>query len=269
MIKYLIYSLTIILGVYLVFLAFMFFYQRSFMYYPSVNNYNDTEINFDYETVSITTPDNINLKAWYSFNQNKKQTIVFFHGNAGDLENRIYKLNHFKNLNVNFLIVSWRGFSGNDGQPSEKNLYIDANSTIKWLEGKGVKKNQMVLYGESLGTGIAVEVASKSKFAGVILESPFTSMQDMGKKLYPYLPISILQHDKYLSLNKIKKVKSPILIMHGQADNIVPFYMGKKLFDEANDPKVSYFPEEDNHMMEYNEELIKILKNFLSSLSNL
>ena len=75
MIKYLIYSLTIILGVYLVFLAFMFFYQRSFMYYPSVNNYNDTEINFDYETVSITTPDNINLKAWYSFNQNKKQTI--------------------------------------------------------------------------------------------------------------------------------------------------------------------------------------------------
>ena len=205
----------------------------------------------------------------YSFNQNKKQTIVFFHGNAGDLENRIYKLNHFKNLNVNFLIVSWRGFSGNDGQPSEKNLYIDANSTIKWLESKGVKKNQMVLYGESLGTGIAVEVASKSKFAGVILESPFTSMQDMGKKLYPYLPISILQHDKYLSLNKIKKVKSPILIMHGQADNIVPFYMGKKLFDEANDPKVSYFPEEDNHMMEYNEELIETLKNFLSSLSNL
>ena len=172
MIKYLIYSLTIILGVYLVFLAFMFFYQRSFMYYPSVNNYNDTEINFDYETVSITTSDNINLKAWYSFNQNKKQTIVFFHGNAGNLENRIYKLNYFKNLNVNFLIVSWRGFSGNDGQPSEKNLYIDANSTIKWLEGKGVKKNQMVLYGESLGTGIAVEVASKSKFAGVILESP-------------------------------------------------------------------------------------------------
>ena len=91
MIKYLIYSLTIILGVYLVFLAFMFFYQRSFMYYPSVNNYNDTKINFDYETVSITTSDNINLKAWYSFNQNKKQTIVFFHGNAGDLENRIYK----------------------------------------------------------------------------------------------------------------------------------------------------------------------------------
>ena len=127
----------------------------------------------------------------------------------------------------------------------------------------------MVIYGESLGTGIAVEVASKSKFAGVILESPFTSMQDMWKKLYPYLPISILQHDKYLSLNKIKKVKSPILIMHGQADNIVPFYMGKKLFDEANDPKVSYFPEEDNHMMEYNEELIKTLKNFLSSLSNL
>ena len=268
MTKYVIFSLAIIFGIYLVFLTFMFFFQRSFMYYPNINNYDDTNINFGYETVYITTSDNINLKSWYSFDQNRKQIIVFFHGNAGNLENRIYKLNHFNNLNINFLIVSWRGFSGNNGKPSEKNLYIDANSAINWLEDKGIKKNEIILYGESLGTGIAVELASKSIFAGVILESPFTSMEDMGKKLYPYLPISILQQDKYLSSQKIKKIKSPILIMHGKADNIVPFYMGKKLFVEANEPKMFYFPEEDNHMMEYNEKLIKTLKSFFSSLSN-
>ena len=101
------------------------------------------------------------------------------------------------------------------------------------------------------------------------METPFTSMSDAAKTFYPYIPVSLLLKDKFDNKSKIKNIKVPILIMHGEADQIVPFYMGKKLFDEANDPKVSYFPEEDNHMMEYNEELIKTLKNFLSSLSNL
>ena len=123
------------------------------------------------------------------FNQNKKQTIVFFHGNAGDLENRIYKLNHFKKLNVNFLIVSWRGFSGNNGKPTEQGLYKDAQKAVEWLEKKGINKKDIILYGESLGTGIAVELATKNEYSGIILESPYTSMIDMGKRFYPFLPI--------------------------------------------------------------------------------
>ena len=108
----------------------------------------------EFEKVRIKTDDNIQLLGWfYNNNIEKFKTILLLHGNAGSLENRIYKLNNFKNLNVNFLIVAWRGFSGNKGNPTETGLYIDARSAIKWLNSKGVTEQNIILYGESLGTG--------------------------------------------------------------------------------------------------------------------
>ena len=153
------------------------------------------------------------------------KTIIFFHGNAGKLENRIHKINHFKDIDVNFLIIAWRGFSGNSGSPSENGLYEDAESAVRWLKRKGLKNKDIVLYGESLGTGIVTHIAQKNKFAGVILESPFTSMIDAAKNVYPYFPIRLLLKDKYESDKKIKNIKSPILIMHGKKDKIVPFWI--------------------------------------------
>ena len=170
-------------------------------------------------------------------------------------------------MNVNFLLLAWRGFNGNKGSPTEKGLYEDARSAIKWLKSKGVEEDHIVIYGESLGTAIATEIAQNKNFAGVILESPFTSMVDAGKNVYPYLPVSLLLKDKYESYKKIKNINCPILIMHGKVDNIVPFYMGKKMYELANQPKYSYFSEYDDHMMEYNERLLKALKNFISSLN--
>ena len=117
-----------------------------------------------------------------------------------------------------------------------------------------------------MGTGIALELAKKDIYAGVILESPYTSMVEMAKKFYPYLPVSILLRDRYQSIQKIKMNKSPILIMHGQMDTLVPFYMGEKLYAEASQPKQSYFPKFDNHMMQYTSELLTALKNFIGSL---
>jgi Hydrolases of the alpha/beta superfamily len=170
-------------------------------------------------------------------------------------------------MEINFLLISWRGFSGNDGKPSEKGLYLDAKSAIKWLSNKGIREEKIIIYGESLGTGVATEISQNKNFAGVILESPFTSMIDAGKSRYPIFPISLLLKDRYESDKKIKNIKSPILIMHGEADKIVPFRMGKKLYEIANQPKYSYFPKYDDHMMEYNENLINSLKNFIKSLN--
>jgi len=189
------------------------------------------------------------------------------HGNAGTLENRIHKINHFEKINVNFLLVAWRGFSGNKGKPTEKGLYEDARSAVKWLEEKGIKKNNIILYGESLGTGVVTEIAQNENFAGVILESPFTSMIDAGKDKYPFLPVKILLKDKYESDKKIKNIKSPVLIMHGKVDKIVPFHMGQTMYELANEPKYSYFSEYDDHMMEYNEKLLNELKKFIQSLN--
>jgi hypothetical protein len=150
------------------------------LYHPSVDNYLKDESSnkpTEIERVKITTVDKIDLVAWfYNKDIKKLKTILFFHGNAGSLENRTYKLNHFKNLNVNFLIIAWRGFSGNKGKPNELGLYRDAESAIKWLKLKGVIEQNIILYGESLGTGVAVEVAQNKNYAGIILESPFTSM---------------------------------------------------------------------------------------------
>ena len=259
--------ILLLLG-YLIITFALYFFQRNLLYYPSVDNYSGEKLNVSVEKVKIKTEDDIELLSWYHNKDSENyKTILFLHGNAGTLENRIYKINHLKNMNVNFLIIAWRGFSGNKGKPTEQGLYEDARSAIRWLISKGVHESNIIIYGESLGTGIATEIAQNKKFAGIILESPFTSMIDAGKDKYPYLPVRLLLKDKYESDKKIKNINSPILIMHGKVDNIVPFHMGKKIYELANEPKYSYFSEYDDHMMEYNERLLKALKDFISSLN--
>ena len=266
MFKYFHFTILIIILFYLSILLIMFFFQRSFMYHPSSKNYIPEKITFNYEEIFIPVNSEISLKSWSTNIHQNQKTILFFHGNAGDLDARIYKLNVFDDLGINFLIISWRGFSGNQGKPTEKGLYEDANSAVKWLNQKGIKNENIILYGESLGTGIAVELSSKNDFGGVILESPYTSMVDMGKKFYPFLPVSLMQRDRYNSIKKIKKITSPILILHGKADNLVPFYMGVKLFNEANEPKSSYFPTFDGHMMKYDKQMLEKIDYFIKSI---
>ena len=135
------------------------------------------------------------------------------------------------------------------------------------VEKKGVDEKDIVIYAESLGTGVATHLSQNRNFAGIILETPFTSMIDAAKKFYPYIPVGLLLKDKFENKNKIKNVKSPILIMHGEKDQIVPFEMGQKMFEIANEPKYSYFTKYDNHMMEYDENLIKTLNSFLINLN--
>ena len=238
------------------------------MYHPDENNYFGDKLEVEIEKVNIRTSYNINLVGWFhNKSLDNYKTILYFHGNAGKLENRIYKLNHFKDLDVNFLIIAWRGFSGNEGKPTENNLYIDGNSAIDWLKKKGVVEKDIIIYGESLGTGIATEIAQNKNFAGLILETPFTSMVEAAKNFYPYIPVGLLLKDKYKNKEKIKNIKVPVLVMHGEADQIVPFWMGKKIFDLANNPKYSYFTEYDDHMMEYDSKLVFELNNFLKGLN--
>ena len=170
-------------------------------------------------------------------------------------------------MNINFLIIAWRGFSGNNGKPTEQGLYDDGKSAIDWLIKKGVNEKNIILYGESLGTGVATHLAQDKDFAAVILETPFTSMADAAKTFYPFIPVRILLKDKFENYKKIKNINSPILVMHGEKDQIVPFFMGKKIYELANTPKYSYFTKYDNHMMEYDEKLVFALKSFLKSLN--
>jgi len=265
--KYLYLTVTSITLAYLVINLFIYFYQRNLLYNPSENNYLNDKINFNYKEIFIETDKNIKLKSWFINKDLKKfKTVIFFHGNAGNLLNRVHKINELNKLDINILLTSWRGFSGNKGKPSEKNLYYDAQQIIDWLKAQGLDNKDIVLYGESLGTGVATELASKNNFGGVILESPFTSMVDAAKIYYPYLPVKLLLKDIYDSKSKINDIRSPILIMHGKMDNIVPQQMGLELFKKANNPKYSYFPEDDDHMMNYNKQLLNKIKLFIDKI---
>ena len=246
----------------------LYIFQRDLLYHPTENNYDGDKLTVNIQEVKIVTDDNIDLLAWYHNKDiNKFKTILFLHGNAGSLENRIHKINHFEDMKINFLLLSWRGFSGNKGKPTEKGLYQDARSAVKWLVKQGIIEENIIIYGESLGTGITTEIAQNKNFAGIILETPFTSMVAAGKSKYPIFPIKLLLKDKYESDKKIKNIKSPVLIMHGEQDNIVPFWMGEKMFELANEPKYSYFSKYDDHMMDFNNELINSIKLFIKSLN--
>ena len=144
-----------------------FFFQRNLLYHPSVDNYlkdNFAAEPSEIEKVKITTDDKLDLIGWFYNKDIKKfKTILFFHGNAGSLNNRTYKLNYFKELDVNYLIIAWRGFNGNMGKPNEIGLYEDARSAVRWLNKKGIQDKNIILYGESLGTAVSLEIAQNKK----------------------------------------------------------------------------------------------------------
>ena len=265
--KYFYLAVSSVVLAYFIIILFVYFYQRNLLYHPSENNYLNDKITFNYEEIFIETDKKIKLKSWFiKKDLNKFKTILIFHGNAGNLFNRVYKLNKLNKLDVNILLISWRGFSGNKGKPSEKNLYHDAEEAVKWLNNRGAISKNIILYGESLGTGVATELGTSNAFGGIILESPFTSITNAAKIYYPYLPVNIILKDRYDSIGKIKNITTPILIMHGKKDNIVPQKMGLELYEKANQPKFSYFPENDDHMMEYNNNLLNSIKLFINKI---
>ena len=260
-------SFFLLILIYFVITVVVYFFQRKLLYHPFSPQITGKGLIHNFETINFKTSDNFELKGWFHLKNSNKKTILFLHGNAGNLDNRIDKLNFLGNMDINFLIISWRGYSGNPGNPSETGLYKDALGGIEWLNKKGISNDQIILYGESLGTAITTEVAQNENFAGIILEAPFTSMVDMGQKIYPIFPVKFLLKDKYESKNKIKNIKSPILVLHGRKDKIVPFYMGEKIFEMANNPKFKYFTDLDDHMMSFDDKLIDEIDLFINNLN--
>ena len=264
--------ISTILLLYFIATLSVYFFQRKLLYHPSpptnfIESTTGKGLIHKFQKIKIKVNNNINLNGWLHIKDLNKKTILFFHGNAGNLDNRIYKLNLIGTLDINFLIIAWRGYSGSSGSPTEEGLYEDAESALKFLASKGINEKDIIIYGESLGTAIAINVSQNKNFAGIILEAPFTSMIDMGQKYYPFFPVRLLLKDKYESKKKIKNIKSPVLIMHGKKDNIVPFYMGNEMFEIANNPKFNYFTEEDDHMMEFNKDLINEVDLFIKKLN--
>jgi len=195
--KYLYLVLSSIILAYIIIVLFTYLYQRKLLYHPSENNYTGDEIQFEYKEVFIEVDKDIKLKSWFLEKDLKKnKTILYFHGNAGDLTNRVHKLNELYKLDVNILIISWRGFSGNPGKPTEENLYNDARKSVVWLNNYGIENKNIILYGESLGTGIATELGQNNSFSITSVSSiPLVGMPT-NRRLSSFLTFSIISEVK-------------------------------------------------------------------------
>ncbi len=230
--------ITIIVGI-----VFLFFYARYLenksLYYPIYEIENTpADINIAYKDVFFYSEDNIKINGWLVKSKNAKTTIIFAHGNGGNISHRLDKINFFNKLGLNILIFDYRGYGKSAGVPSEQGLYLDIQAAYKFIK-KEQSTGAIIVYGESLGGAIAIDLAQKDKefdIDGLILEGTFTNITDMARLIYPFLPTGFLK-TKFDSISKISNIKTPKLHFHGKNDNIVPFNLGQKLFNAAIEPK--------------------------------
>jgi fermentation-respiration switch protein FrsA (DUF1100 family) len=220
---------------YLLVVGVMFIVQRHMIYHPVRHLGVPESYGFiRAKQIELPTDDGHTIKAWYTPPTTRQETIVYFHGNRGNIGNRAHKLIAFAKEGYGVLAVSWRGFGGSTGKPSERGLLKDAHTAIKWLH---IPHEQMILYGESLGSGVAVQMATEYPVSLIMLEAPYASIRGRAQELYPWLPVHYILRDHFDSISHISKIKSPLLIIHGENDEVMPVSHSKRLFEAAPDPK--------------------------------
>jgi fermentation-respiration switch protein FrsA (DUF1100 family) len=225
-------------------LGALYFGQRRLIYYPDRARTLPAEVGLvGVEERVLRTPDGARVVAWYGKARPGQPTILYFHGNAGSLANRAPRIERFMGEGWGVYMMTYRGYGGGTGSPTETHNVADARLAYGVLVHEGVEPSSIILYGESLGTGIAVRLATERQVAGVVLDAPYTSLVDVAAGVYPFLPVRALLADRYESTKYIRQVHVPVLILHGELDRVIPVAMGRELFRRANEPKrLAVFP---------------------------
>ena len=227
---------------YLSVVAVFFLAQRHLLYLPT-HTYTplaDAYANRAFQEISVKTEDGVNLKAWYAPAVGKPCTIVFFHGNGDSLATAAEVADPYIASGYGFLLAEYRGYSGLPGSPTEAGLYMDARADLRGLTARGVNENHVILFGHSLGTGVAVEMATELHPDGVMLLAPYLSVPKAAQAQYPFLPASLLALDRYDSEKKIGLVHAPLLIANGAQDEVIPPSQGRTLYLLANARRVPF-----------------------------
>jgi uncharacterized protein len=228
---------AIALCLYVAFAALLYFTQRSLMYFPDRSHLTPAQAGLPRaEEVTLTTSDGERIFAWHVPTGYGKPVILYFHGNGGALHYRVARFEKLIADGIGLVAVEYRGYGGSSGSPSERGLIADAEAGYEFAAAR-YSVSQIVVWGESLGTGVAVALAADKPVGRVILEAPFTSTEAVGAKRYWYLPVRLLMKDQFRSDERIGKVTAPLLILHGVRDDTVPYAMGQQLFELANKPK--------------------------------
>ncbi len=248
----------------------MYYYQKHLVFLPSKTITSDPgSIGLSFETVFLETRDGQKLHGWYVPHPEAKRVMLFFHGNAGNISDRLTTIERFHQLGLHVLIFDYRGYGQSSGVVSEKGTYIDAEAAWQYLtEQKGFQPSQIIAHGRSLGGGVAAWVAEKYKPVALILESTFTSIPNIGVETYPYFPVRWLTRIHYNTLERLKKIHCPSLIIHSSADEVIPFSHAEALYEAANEPK--YFLEiqhDHGNGFLFSKNYVPGIQNFLNELS--
>lgn len=246
---------------YITILAFLFFFQRQLQYVP-MGKIEKVATNFQEKI--LTTEDGVEILSWFKAPQKSQKIILYFHGNAGNLGDRSRKFETFANGGFGVMAISYRGYFGSRGTPSEAGLINDARAAFKYLLDLGYLPKDIILYGESLGSGVAVQMAAKFDVLALVLEAPYSSIVGVAKQSYWFVPVSLILKDKFESIKFAPKITAPTLVIHGNFDRIVSINEGKKLYQEIKAKKKFIEVQGAGHLEFSNEFLLEQLQDFLS-----
>jgi len=234
-------------AVYFGFGALIYVNQDDMLYYPDISGRQlvatPKSRGMDYENVELVTSDNIKLHGWFVFSDTAADnlntgTVLFFHGNAGNISHRLDSIELFRRLGLNVFIIDYRGYGQSMGNTSETGTYRDAEAAWRYLtKNRSIKENTIIIFGRSLGASIASWLAGKVMPAGLIVESSFSSVASMGQRFYPFLPVHLLSRFKYDTKQTIKMIDCPVLVAHSRDDEIIPYEEGIEVFNSAPEPK--------------------------------
>jgi len=249
-------------------LSFLRYIETRTLFYPTkeIPSFPD-RANLEFQDVFFKTTDNVKLNGWFVPSKDAEYTILFCHGNAGNISHRIEKIKFFNDLGYSVFIIDYRGYGKSQGRPSEIGFYKDAKAAYNYLLSRGIPANQIIGYGESIGGAVIVDLALKEKMKAVILDSTLSSVKDMIKCTYPFVPYWVFS-SRFDSESKIKSIRIPKLIIHSINDEIVPFQLGKKLYEVSPEPKdfLQIYGGHNSNFYESEELLRKKIGDFIKIL---
>ena len=257
----------------MIFLATFFFWgcpiEERFIFFPSDKiDSNPRDLGLAFNDIYFVTSDGIRLNGWFVPYPGVKTTVLWFHGNAGNISHRLenIKLLHNK-VKINVFIFDYRGYGRSEGRVSEEGTYRDGEAAFNYLRTReDVDKERIVFFGRSLGAAVAAEMATREKCLALILETPFASIREMARVAFPFLPVGPLLRTRYDVSEKIRRVRAPLLVLHGDQDEVVPFAQGKSVYEAAPQPKEFYAIRGAHHNDTYivgGEAYFAALKNFI------
>ena len=228
--------------IYLALMLYLYLNQVNLIHLPNYPSRrissSPQQIGLEYAEVELTAVDGVHLQGWFLPHQRSQATLLFFHGNAGNISHRLDSLQLFHDLGLAVFILDYRGYGNSGGKPTEQGIYRDAEAAWRYLtETRKIPASEILLFGRSLGAAVAAYLAERYPAMGLILESTFTSIPDLAQALYPWLPARALARFQYDTRQRLPHIDMPLLVIHSPEDDIIPYAQGRQLFELARQPK--------------------------------